>query len=141
VVAKVDKVANLVTKAIKEDATIVMEAVAMDKEHAVVVAMDVEIKDMELATTMGHLARCARSATRSGAATTALTMATSERRSIHSLARISLSLDQGRHLWLLQTHDIISIPVTLDALLIKLQVLNVVNPRKDLYCVVPWWMD
>jgi hypothetical protein len=32
----------------------------------------------------------------------------------HSLARLALSLDQGRHLWLLESHNIVSIPVTLD---------------------------
>jgi hypothetical protein len=32
----------------------------------------------------------------------------------HSLARFALSLDHGRHLWLLEPHNIVSIPVTLD---------------------------
>jgi hypothetical protein len=32
----------------------------------------------------------------------------------HSLARFALSPDQGRHLWLIQPHDIVSIRVTLD---------------------------
>jgi hypothetical protein len=32
----------------------------------------------------------------------------------HSLARFALSLDHGRYLWLLQPHDIMSIPVILN---------------------------
>jgi hypothetical protein len=32
----------------------------------------------------------------------------------HSLARFALSLDQGRHLWLLHPHNTMSIPVILN---------------------------
>jgi hypothetical protein len=32
----------------------------------------------------------------------------------HNLARFALSLGQGRHLWLLEPHDTVLIPVTLN---------------------------
>jgi hypothetical protein len=38
----------------------------------------------------------------------------SSNKEAHSLARFALFLDQGRHLWLLQPHDIMSIPVILN---------------------------